>query len=249
MAREPSIPGVRSNRGAITKNDGTWPLPPELALELTRAGQAPGPSGPVAALRTHPTSAAAMPLPSAAAPAFPRPPRPARPAGLSPALQDRWYEVIERHDALPQLDHFAALNLSYDSGSAQVQQAFSQLIARFHPDKLPPELELLQPYAVRIVARLNVARMQLAARRDRETYLRSLGRPAPSSASEPPPQAAGAAAAVARVRPERRMVKRPASVPLVREEPARPRRASQPPSAGVRLMRALRGQGLRRTEG
>ena len=255
MAREPSIPGARSPGGAITQNDGTGPLPPEVARELVASTPAAR-SGPVEALR--PRAAVAH---SAAAPAFPKPPRPARPAGMAPAMQALWYEVLERHDALLQQDHFAALDVPYESGGRQVQQAFSKLIARFHPDKLPPELELLQPCAVRIVARLNVARMQLASRRDREDYLRSLGRPIPPPVSEPPPALPGAGrAAVARVIPERRLVPRPASGPQPpRPQPPRPqalhpqaphpqpsrpaKREERPPSAGVRLMRALRGEG------
>jgi hypothetical protein len=196
-------------------------------------------SGPVEALRPAPSV-----IESTAAPAFPKPPRPARPPGLTPVLSKLWNEVIERHDTLTNVDHYAALGLAYDAGSAEVQQAFSALIARFHPDKLPGELELMRPYAVRIVARLNVARMMLSTRHDRVAYLRELGRPIPPASSHPPPPGA----MVARVRPERRPIANPSlprparEVPLrvKREEPVRPEREPSPPSASERLLRALR---------
>jgi hypothetical protein len=249
MAREPSVPGVRSGRGAITKRDGTWPLPEELQRERAQSGAMPvvsvpavsvPASGPVEALR------APSMLESSAAPAFPKPPRPARPPGLTPGLSKLWNEVLERHDTLTNVDHYAALGLRYEAGSADVQQAFSALIARFHPDKLPGELELMRPYAVRIVARLNVARMMLATRHDRVVYLRELGRPIPPASSHPPPPGA----AVARVRPERRPVPNPSALPRPAREvplrvnraepPVRAKRESKPPSASERLLRALR---------
>lgn len=117
-------------------------------------------------------------------------------------------EVLDRHDALVKLDHYAVLGIGYEVGGAEVQQAFSALVARLHPDKLPAELDLLRPYAVRIVARLNVARMALSTRRDREACLRSLGQPIPPPSSYPP---ARPGAVVARVRPERRPVANPAA--------------------------------------
>lgn len=232
MARKPSYQGSRSSPQAITQNDGTWPLPEGLAREQAAAPPEPLASAPVAALRG--------PVParqSTAAPAFPRPPRPARPADLSPALQSLWREVLDRHDALARLDHFAVLGIPYEAGGSQVQAAFGQLIARLHPDKLPNELELLRPYAVRIAARLNVAHMMLSTRRDREAYLRSLGRPVPPPSVAPP----APGKVLARVRPERRPVPKPAAAPSpAPEELGRSKRVSRPPTAGARLLRALR---------
>jgi hypothetical protein len=233
MTREPSQHGQR--RQPITMRDGTWVLPHEIVRERELAAQTDTVSGPVAALRAEPERA------SAAAPAFPRPPRPARLPGLAPDLQALWSEVLDRHDALARQDDYEVLGIPYESGGTEVAEAFKALIGRLHPDKLPSELELVQPYAVRLFARLNVAHMRLGTRRDRVAYLRSLGKPIPAPSSHPPPRRTDNV--VARVRPERRLVPKPASgQPAAHKEPLRPKQASGPPSAGARLLRALRSK-------
>jgi hypothetical protein len=189
-------------------------------------------AGPAVSLREAPVPASNQD----AAPRFPRPPRPARPPGLSLPLQARWKELLDRHDAIAELDHFALLGIPYECGVQHVQRAFAEQIKHWHPDKLPGELEALRPYAMRIVARLNDARQELSSRIDREAYLRRIGRahkPARAPRAESRPVAVG--------RVELR--KREAGVAAIaaREERLRSKRPSDPPpTAAARLLRALR---------
>lgn len=121
---------------------------------------------------------------------FPRPPRPPRPPGLPPELQQRWKELLDHHEKVAELDHFALLGVSDDAPVEDVQRAFAIQVQSFHPDRLPDELAVLKPYAMRIVVHLNDARRLLSNPAQREDYLRRLGRAsalAPECAEWPRP--------------------------------------------------------------
>ncbi len=103
----------------------------------------------------------------------PEPP-PDPPDALPDHLHDRWIEVAQRAVAIDTQNYFDMLGVGKTATPTDVRDAYFQQAKRWHPDRLPPELMPLRPWADRIFHYLTKAQETLANERELVEYRRSV---------------------------------------------------------------------------
>jgi curved DNA-binding protein CbpA len=101
-------------------------------------------------------------------------PAPPAPDSLSPELQARWSEVAKRALEIERENYYQMLGVSRTVTDSEVRDAYFALAKQWHPDRLPPELMLLRPWADRIFHYLTKAKDTLGNEKDRVAYQKSV---------------------------------------------------------------------------
>lgn len=94
---------------------------------------------------------------------------------LSEELHQLWNELVARHDQAKEQNLFEVLGLGQNATTQEVKGAFLPLIKKWHPDRLPPELSDLRPWADRYFHKINQAHDTLSNPKKRAEYVASLG--------------------------------------------------------------------------
>ncbi|NOY92404.1 MAG: DnaJ domain-containing protein [Deltaproteobacteria bacterium] len=92
------------------------------------------------------------------------------PATLSDELRERWREIADYVVEIDAQNFFEMLALGQDVSEEEVRDAYFRQVKRFHPDRLPPDLAPLVPFADRIFHHLTEARDTLGDARARIKY-------------------------------------------------------------------------------
>jgi tetratricopeptide (TPR) repeat protein len=92
------------------------------------------------------------------------------PAELADKLRERWREIADYAVEIDGQNFFEMLNLGQDISEDEVRDAYFRQVKRFHPDRLPPDLAPLVPFADRIFHYLTEARDTLGDARARIKY-------------------------------------------------------------------------------
>ncbi len=139
-------------------------------------------SGPPAPTFRPPPAAASKPSkpsPSASSRATPSggldvepPPQP--PATLSEDLKARWTEVAQFAVAIDTMTYFEMLGVDTSASPDAVREAYFAKVKKWHPDRLPPELQALRPWADTIFHHLTEAHKTLADTEERGKYLKAV---------------------------------------------------------------------------
>ncbi len=162
------------------------PPAPSAPAEGPGTPDVPGP-GTASASGSPPTSmrpatrGTSMPPRTSAAPGArrsiaPTDPDPAPDANgdLSAELAARWHEVQERAKQIEHETYFAMLGVERAASAETVQTAYLSAAKKWHPDRLPQELEALRPWADCIFDYLTRARDTLVSEKERGPYLRQV---------------------------------------------------------------------------
>jgi len=99
---------------------------------------------------------------------------PAPPADLAAELKAQWTEIAARAVAMERETYFDMLGIARDVGTDAVRKAYFGLVKRWHPDRVPPELAPVRPWAERIFRRLTEAHETLADETKRAAYTRQV---------------------------------------------------------------------------
>ncbi|HEV8322203.1 MAG TPA: J domain-containing protein [Myxococcota bacterium] len=179
--REGGTPGGRPLPAAGVPPSAA--TPPASAPPASAPGTAPAsggrtPAAPGAAFRP-PTAPPARPAVGMAAAA----PRAGADAARTP-LEELCARIVEKHATLAQANHFEALELATTATGAEVQEAFRGLAKRFHPDRLPRDLDEVRPLVEDVFRRLSEAHKILADDKEREAYRALLGSGGPKDRSD-----------------------------------------------------------------
>jgi curved DNA-binding protein CbpA len=102
------------------------------------------------------------------------PPPPPPPDGLSPELEHRWSEIVERAQAIEGQTYFDMLAVGRTDGEDAVREAYFEQVRRWHPDRLPPDLQPLAPWVDRIFHHVTEARDTLSDPERRKQYARAV---------------------------------------------------------------------------
>jgi hypothetical protein len=103
---------------------------------------------------------------------IPTPPEP-RP-DLPDEQRQVWDELSRKARVIEQQNYFEMLGVTKDAPVASVQDAYYKLVKRWHPDRLPPELGEIKPWADRVFYYLTKAKDHLTDERTRGEYLQSV---------------------------------------------------------------------------
>ena len=99
---------------------------------------------------------------------------PPPPPGLGPKLKQTWLKVAKRAQDIETENYFKMLKLQRDATPDQVNQAYFVAVKRWHPDRLPPELADLRPWADRIFHHLTHAKDTLSDTEKREEHVQAI---------------------------------------------------------------------------
>lgn len=135
-----------------------------------RASAAPGASAPPQGSKrpARPSRGGA----AGKAPQQEAPPPP--PADLSPEHAALWQELLERTAELDNMNYFEMLGVSRSAGPSTVRDAYFALAKKWHPDRLPRELEPLRPWVDTIFHHATRARDTLSDDQKRGEYLKTV---------------------------------------------------------------------------
>ncbi len=92
---------------------------------------------------------------------------------ISPAIE-AFAEEIEQYQAQPPKNYYEVLGIEKGSDAARVRSAFFQLAKKWHPDKLPPQLDHLRGVVNRAFAEMGDAHQTLMDEGKRAEYDRNL---------------------------------------------------------------------------
>jgi curved DNA-binding protein CbpA len=95
-------------------------------------------------------------------------------ATLSPELAERQNEIKTRAASIDKQDYFEMLGVKRDASPEVVQTTFFALAKKWHPDRLPRELESVRDECQRVFARLGEAHQTLMVPERRQNYMRLL---------------------------------------------------------------------------
>ncbi|MGF1469081.1 MAG: DnaJ domain-containing protein [Sandaracinaceae bacterium] len=142
-----------------------------------------GPDGPGSSPRmssvsgTHPAPGDAQPGSPEARPSLaaqgPQP-VPPPPEGLSDGHRKYWHDVARRFESLDSQTYFQMLGLSIRASEEDARKAYLQLVKRWHPDRVPPELVGLRPYVEAIFRYLTEAQEHLTNGAKRAAYVQAV---------------------------------------------------------------------------
>ena len=177
-AEQPSAPEISGAHGTgiAPPISGAHESPP-VARPSTPPGNSRAPSASNSGAPKSPSNSGAHSSPSGAhssrsgayrASQVELPPDP--PADLTDELRERWREIADYAVEIDGQNFFEMLGLGNDIGEEEVRDAYFRRVKRFHPDRLPPGLAPLLPFADRIFHYLTEARDTLGDARARIKY-------------------------------------------------------------------------------
>ncbi len=131
---------------------------------------------PRSSLPPHTTTAPPSPRTSVSKSLFPAPgsSRSRPPPGMSNELAERWTMIVERARTIDRADYFAMLELARDATAEEAQASFFALAKKWHPDRLPPELDPIRDACSRVFARMSEAHSTLTDEERCSRYMRLL---------------------------------------------------------------------------
>jgi curved DNA-binding protein CbpA len=125
--------------------------------------------------RPPPTPEKPAPPPPGAATRPTSGPAPSAPAGrLSPALEARRKQIVERAKSIDNEDYFQMLGVTRDTEPTAVQAAFFTLAKTWHPDRVPAPLADIKDQCARVFSRLSEAHQTLTDSQKRSRYVNLL---------------------------------------------------------------------------
>jgi curved DNA-binding protein CbpA len=196
-------PAVR----APTAGVGATFTPASMPASIPSAARGVAPPSQVAAARSSSSTsqliaAVTASIPPAAAPdsaqhAISLPTKAATATGaLSPELTARRQEIVERAAKISKENFFQILGLADTSTADQAKIAYFQLVKRWHPDRLPPELASMRDEVGRVFALIAEAYQTLTDAEKRGRYVQLIkdggGTPEDQAAVQRALEAAGA---------------------------------------------------------
>jgi tetratricopeptide (TPR) repeat protein len=98
----------------------------------------------------------------------------APPDTLSDELAARWREIVERASSIDRADYFGMLGVSREASRKDIETAFYALARRWHPDRLPSELEPVRDACSRVFSRMSEALATLTDDEQRSHYMHLL---------------------------------------------------------------------------
>jgi curved DNA-binding protein CbpA len=102
-------------------------------------------------------------------------PTPPEPRGeLNDEQRQIWEELGKKARVIEQQNYFEMLSVPKDAPIATVQDAYYKLVKKWHPDRLPPELGEIRPWADRVFYYLTKAKDQLSDEKTRGEYIQSV---------------------------------------------------------------------------
>ncbi len=169
-----SDPGASTGPSASISSTGDRPSgrlssPPQMPTSMPRAPNVPSFAKITPAFPVTQTNRVGSALDRTPSPAIP-----AQGSQLSPELTERRIEIKSRSATIDKQDYFEMLGVKRDATPDVVQTAFFTLAKRWHPDRLPKELEAVREEAQRVFARLGEAHQTLMDADRRGRYMRLL---------------------------------------------------------------------------
>jgi hypothetical protein len=101
-------------------------------------------------------------------------PPPPMPDDLAAEHRGLWTEIVERATVIEDQNYFDMLGVPRDASSAAIQKAYFNLVKKWHPDRIPPELGALRETVERIFRYLTRAQEVLSDEEQRGPYLVSV---------------------------------------------------------------------------
>lgn len=161
------------------------PLPPSQTFRRPSFSNiempSPASGAPSAAPQTpSPTPAPEAPPapapPQASEPVLPGAPDPAPrpPPGLAEDLKERWEKVADLHDAFDNQNYFEILEVGEAPTEVELRDAYFSKVKVVHPDRLPPELVPLKPWADRVFHYLTEAKDSLEDDQKRIDHIKAV---------------------------------------------------------------------------
>ncbi|MFW6050569.1 MAG: tetratricopeptide repeat protein [Myxococcota bacterium] len=155
---------------------GTRPSPPSSGAFRPAASASSGAPG-----RRTPSNSGTRPTSqrpsrsgrSSLIPSEPAPP-PAVPDGLAPEMASRWREIERRAREIDDQTYFEMLGVERSDGQGAIHDAYLEQVKRWHPDRLPPDLQPLKPWMERIFHLVTEARDTLSDADRRGEYVRAV---------------------------------------------------------------------------
>ncbi|MGA2449235.1 MAG: DnaJ domain-containing protein [Polyangiaceae bacterium] len=96
------------------------------------------------------------------------------PVTMSDELAARWREIVERASSIDRADYFDMLGVPREASRKDIESAFYALARRWHPDRLPPELEPVRDACSRVFSRMSEALATLTDDEQRSHYMHLL---------------------------------------------------------------------------
>lgn len=101
-------------------------------------------------------------------------PIPTPPANLSEEHHARWESIRAKVETIETQNYFEMLGLTKDATGTSAQDAYFKLVKKWHPDRLPAELDMLRPWVDRVFYYMTRAKDVLIDEGERMEYLRSV---------------------------------------------------------------------------
>jgi len=174
LRRQGTQPGTRRPTAEGDGGAATAPPSASAAGAASSAGATPAASPPASAGPAGPSAPAGRPSgPPKKRGGEPEPP-PDPPDDLDPELVHRWNQITMRARSLEEQNYYQMLGVSKDASTSTIQEAYFELVKRWHPDRLPPELSDLRPWVDRIFHFLTEAKEALSDEETRAEYLKQV---------------------------------------------------------------------------
>lgn len=125
-------------------------------------------------VEVNPTRNQTTPIPSILEELFPQGEGLPQQEALSPEMDARRQEILDRVQAIRQENFFQMLGLPQDAPMAAVQSAFFDIAKRWHPDRLPTPLAFLRDEVSRVFSHMNEAFQTLSNEARRSEYVELL---------------------------------------------------------------------------
>lgn len=101
-------------------------------------------------------------------------PPPMRTSAPSPELEARRAEIRERAEKIDKEDYFTMLGMDREAGVDALQAMYFSLAKKWHPDRLPDELNDVKEAAAKVFARLTEAFQTLTDLEKRKKYMEAM---------------------------------------------------------------------------
>lgn len=168
----PKSAAPKSATNSATKSATPDPRPPAPRhVEPKSAPAAPEPDSAVVQANSATSSESIPPMPRELLPPAPPPPPP---NDLAPELRQRWMEIRAKHIAMDGETYFQVLGVSTSATSEDIRKAYFAEVKKWHPDRLPPELEPVRGASDDIFKYLTDAQTTLLDTEKRGPYLKSV---------------------------------------------------------------------------
>ena len=96
------------------------------------------------------------------------------PPGMVPELSERWKAIVERARTIDRADYFTMLELARDATREDAEASFFALAKKWHPDRLPSELDPVRDACSRVFGRMSEAHATLTDAEKRTRYMKLL---------------------------------------------------------------------------